>query len=163
CLDGRLKVPGLALIYTAIGLMGRLDRPGGSAALGPCFTGWAETYLLPGSGLACTAPELFAARCDLLDGDTPDVGRPSGGGVRRVCFAWDEGSAEHMREVINKGGLQQELVAVNTRGLYAALVAGVERFHASLGADPERAGVVYGRVGVFYATSKDQLLHGVMS
>jgi len=73
CLKNELQLPGLILLYTGIDSMAWLNRP----KLQPDvrrndFIYWVNRYLLPDSGLACEALDLYAARCALVHSYTSE-------------------------------------------------------------------------------------------
>lgn len=73
CLRSRLLLPGLLLLYAGIDIMAWLNRPKSHADVQRSdFVEWAEKYLLPGTKLACSAIDLYAARCSLLHSYTAE-------------------------------------------------------------------------------------------
>jgi len=71
CLYNKLIGPALTLIYTGIDTVGWLDS-NNPCATRDSFMGWTNRYLLSSNRLACTAIDLYAARCGLLHTFTPN-------------------------------------------------------------------------------------------
>jgi hypothetical protein len=59
---GRL-LPCLVLLYSAIDIVASLES---GKASGSAFMAWSDKYLLQGTSLACTASDLYGARCGIL-------------------------------------------------------------------------------------------------
>lgn len=79
----------LVLAYTTMERMAWLHRaPGHPEAMRSDFMAWAEVDLLPGSGLSCSALELYAARCEILHGGPPRMVRE--GVAARLAHTWDD-------------------------------------------------------------------------
>lgn len=66
------------------------------------FIAWAEKYLLPESGLDCTALELYAARCGALHTMSPESQLAREGKARRVLYAWGTHDAKKLELAAEK-------------------------------------------------------------
>ena len=65
CFREELFTESLVLLYAGIDALAWLALPSGDVN-GSDFVKWVNTYLLPDSGLQCTAEDIWAARCGLL-------------------------------------------------------------------------------------------------
>jgi len=63
CIANKFTLPALILMYSAIDTMAWLNRDEEHEDVTRSdFILWVETFLLPDSGLSCTAIDLYAAR-----------------------------------------------------------------------------------------------------
>jgi hypothetical protein len=75
-LEENLWEPALILIYSGIDAMAWLDRPADQDDVHSSdFISWVNAYLLPGSGLQCSAEDLYGARCGMLHSHTGESKR----------------------------------------------------------------------------------------
>jgi hypothetical protein len=73
CFQERLITPTLALLYSGIDTMAWLGVPDNREDVtGNDFTRWADHYLLPDSGLACTSLDLYSSRCGIVHSMTAE-------------------------------------------------------------------------------------------
>jgi len=151
CLKSRLKLPGLLLLYAGIDIMAWLNRPESHIDVQrSVFIGWADKYLLPGTGLACSAIDLYAARCSLLHSYTADSRLSREGRAKQIFYTWGTVCAEDLQERIDNVETLSA-VAVHVEHLFHAFRIGVGRFKQSLSNDPEKANLVYERAGKFFS------------
>jgi hypothetical protein len=148
--ESQLRVPALLLLYAGIDMMASLDRPESSLEVKSSdYVKWAETYLLPGTHLECTAEDLYAARCGLLHTYMAESRRSREGKARQIWYAWGDASAEELQARIDRADAPPA-VAVHVDDLSSAFRLGVERFKQSILDDSERADLVYDRAGKFF-------------
>src|SRR2546430_3498723 len=95
CLQNSLSAPALILLYSGIDTAGWLDSDQ-QYATRSSFISWVDKYLLRAKKLACTALDLYAARCGLVHIFTPDSHLSARGDARRICYAWGRGRAEDL-------------------------------------------------------------------
>jgi hypothetical protein len=89
CAAHGLHDAALVLVYATIERMAWLHRaPGHPEAMRSDFMAWVEVDLLPGSGLTCSALELYAARCEILHGGPPRMVRE--GVAARLAHTWED-------------------------------------------------------------------------
>ncbi len=151
CLKTRLATPGLLLLYAGIDIMAWLNRPESHPDVRRSdFIGWADKYLLPGTGLACSAIDLYAARCSLLHSYTAESRLTREGDAKQIFYAWGVGRAEDLQGLIDYVGTHSA-VAVHIEHLFDAFRLGVERFKEALSNDPDQANLVYKRADKFFS------------
>src|SRR5207247_2169862 len=87
CLENRLAIPALMMIYAGIDGMAFVslaeDRPDVHAR---DFKEWTNAYLLPDSNLPCSAEDLYAARCGLVHSQQVDSRLAREGKARHLWY-----------------------------------------------------------------------------
>src|SRR5437773_3688345 len=87
CLDHHFAIPALMLIYSGIDGMAYVSLPDNRPDVQrPDFEAWTTTYLLPDSGLPCTAVDLYAARCGLVHSQNVDSRLARQGSARHLWY-----------------------------------------------------------------------------
>lgn len=124
----------LTILYSAIDTMAWLDSPEDWAS-GANFQSWVTQYLLPGSRLRCTAPDLWAARCGVVHTRTARSGGSVGGRAREI---WYYGKARSRRVIARAASGRDDVVGVRLVTLVAALSRAVVRYDADLRRAPQR-------------------------
>lgn len=143
CQQADLILPALCLMFVAVDTLGSLIRPPNKPAQGrKDFVGWIDRFLIPGSGLPCSALELYGARCGLLHGYSASSTLATGRKVRKLCWAWGATTAEEMQALADGSGEAGRLLAVHAGQLLDAFLVGKRRFHGALAADPALAALV---------------------
>jgi hypothetical protein len=156
CLKGRRILPGLLLVYAGIDIMAWLNRPECHEDVkSDDFIEWADKYLLPGAGFACSASDLYAARCGLIHSYIAESRRSRRGQAKMIFYAWGTACAEDLQTAISHSNIPPA-VAVRVENLFDAFCTGVERFKQSLTDDPKRANLVYQRAGKFFSPIDQQ-------
>jgi hypothetical protein len=150
CLEKTLTAPALILLYSGIDTTGWLDSPDRDATR-DSFLKWVENYLLKAKPLACTALELYAARCGLLHTMTSDSHLSFSGKARRTCYAWGTASAQNMQRTIDLTGKSAEYVAVHVNELFEGWRLGLVAFSNELDTDPTRRVRVQTKAGQFFS------------
>ena len=150
CIQKRLIQPALILIYSGIDTAGWLgsDKPNASRTT---FIDWVERYLLKAKPLACTAVDLYAARCGLLHTFTPDSKLSSEGEARRICYAWGTATAEDLQRATASMNATDRYVAVHVEGLYEGWRLGLRLFTEEIGKGAVRKSRVYAKADRFFS------------
>ena len=117
CIDQKLLMPSLILIYTLIDTLAwaSSDKKAGVRSR---FEAWVTTWL--GSSLHCTATELYAARCGILHTLTSKADLTAGGKVREIAYAWGTAKSEDLQATIDHLG-NVKVVAVHVGVLFQAV------------------------------------------
>ena len=112
------------------------------------FIRWVNEFMLPGSGLACTAEELYSSRCNLIHSYAPEWGT----GVnrreretRKINYAWSKGSGAVLESHVSKQPEKDKTVLVYTDELVNSLKMAIERFSSSLSFNRALSELVYER------------------
>ena len=94
---GRLT-PTLLLIYTSIDVFASMTRPVDQIDThGGIFKDWVNKFMLPDSGLPCTAADIWSARCGLLHTLTAESRNSRAGKARMINYVGDTSSPEEMQ------------------------------------------------------------------
>lgn len=160
CIQNKLILPGLILIYSTIDTLGWLDASNPKASVQKRFTTWVNTYLLPMGNIKCTSLELYAARCGLVHTYTPDSDLFGQGKVRRISYAWGNAKVDDLNKAIKAVNSKTD-VAVHVSELYNALDSAVRRFLDDLDKEPARARRVYERASHFFDPLPKELVQDV--
>jgi hypothetical protein len=126
--ENNLISPTLVLIYSTIDAAAWLDVRGDRDVKARDFITWVNSYLLPNSGLACTAEELYGARCGLLHSMTGESRLSRQRGVRFISYAHGDQSAEAFNKAAAATGHSGSTTCVHLDALQRALVNGVSTF-----------------------------------
>jgi hypothetical protein len=149
-LQSQLRLPAMLVLYAGIDIMASLDRPESSLEVKRSdFVNWADKYLLPGTQLACSAGDLYAARCGLLHAYIAESRLSLEEKARQIWYAWGDASAEDLQAIIDVADVPTA-VAVHVDDLSAAFRLGIERFKRAALDDPERTNRVYDRAFNFF-------------
>jgi len=145
--ESRLRLPAMLVLYAGIDIMASLDRPESSLeAKRSDFIKWTDRYVLPGAHLACSAEDLYAARCGLLHTYMAESRLSREGKARQIWYAWGDARPEDLQAIIDRADVPPA-AAVHFDDLSAAFGLGIERFKQSILDHAEKAHLVYERAG----------------
>jgi hypothetical protein len=144
-----VNLPGLILFYSAIDIMAWLSRDQhDSDVTRNDFIRWVNEFMLSGTGLACTAEELYSARCNIIHSYAPEWGT----GVNRreretkkIIYVWGKARTEVIESHVNKQPEKDKTVFVYTDQLVSSLKMAIERFSVSLSFNRALSELVYER------------------
>jgi len=91
------------------------------------FLDWVERYLLPNSGLPCTALELYSARCGVVHTQSPEARATRGGTARKIFYSWGSCRPDTLQAYINIAD-PGAAVAVEIELVVKAFELAVDRF-----------------------------------
>ena len=149
CFKDNINLTGLILFYSTIDIMAWLSRDQvESDATRNDFIRWVNEFVLPGSGLACTAEELFSARCNVIHSYVPEWGT----GInrrereaRKIIYAWGKGRGEANESHVSKQMEKDKTVLVYSDELVNSFKMAIERFNSSLSFNRALSELVYER------------------
>lgn len=150
CLEKRLMMPALALIYSGIDVLGWLASSVEYASR-PSFLDWVENYLLKAVPLNRTALDLWGARCGILHTLTGKAKPMPGEQPRQICYAYSTAEIQKIQRSIDLGKMGHKYVAIHLDDLWEAWRIGVVRFMEEMGKDPEMKSRVLKKAGKFYS------------
>ncbi|MGD0775521.1 MAG: hypothetical protein ABSC05_22120 [Candidatus Solibacter sp.] len=105
CFEKRLIAPTLALLYSGIDTMAWLGLPDDRQDVtGEDFVQWTDRYLLPDSGISCTALDLYSSRCGIVHSMTGESRAIRRGVAQRVFYAWGNHRAEDLQQILDRIG-----------------------------------------------------------
>jgi hypothetical protein len=102
-IQAEMYLPALILIYAGIDTAGWLASTNPSEGVRSRFCRWVEHWLLPAKPLACTAFDLYGARCGILHTFTSDSDLSREGKARRICYVFGKSTV---------AGLDRKLASV---------------------------------------------------
>lgn len=156
CFAQRRFLPGLILVYSAMDILASLDRPPHKREAGrQGFIDWVNTYLLPGSKLACSAEDLYGARCGLLHTYSAESQHTHEGKARQVFYGWGTAKVEELKAATEITSFKDRAVTVHVDDLLVALKSGFQKLMHEVVSDPvrgervkQRAAKIFGPVPV---------------
>jgi hypothetical protein len=163
CMQTRLHLPTLTLLYSAIDIAAWLTNDDPSAKVGKRFMAWVDQYLLPSGSFHCNAADLYAARCGIVHTLTPDSDMSVAGKARLVAYTWGNRSADDLQQLVTRSKLGGKYVVVCIEDLYGGWKAGVQRLVDELDKDPGRAARVYTRAAKFFDQDSTETLDGLIT
>ena len=131
----RLHLQLMVIFYSAIDTMGWLATEDEWAS-GESFRNWLDAYLLPRSGLTCTAEDLWGARNALLHTGTAESRHTRSGAAREIWYHSNEAAGTRLKEIV---AAHPNVIAVNLTDLIAAFAPAMEAFTVHINADPALA------------------------
>jgi hypothetical protein len=156
CWESRLYGPVLVLMYSTIDAVAWLSCPLGQPEVKRSdFVGWVDRYLIPDSGLQCTATELYAARCGVLHSLTPDSGISRKGDARQIYYAVGPDRARVLQYAIDNSS--EPIVAVQLDLLLRASRHAFTRFFESAATDEDLTRRIESRRSRIFATYTDSI------
>jgi hypothetical protein len=133
CIEQRLQLPALILIYVGIDIAGWLASRT-NRGVRTSFTAFVEKYMLPGSLLAASPLDLYAARCAVLHTYTAESDLSAHGKARTIGYACGKTNAQDLQTSFARSG-RTDMVAVHISDLFAAFRQGVDQLTADVSAD----------------------------
>ncbi len=122
CLEKKLIIPGLLLIYFGIDSMVWLSLPKQSKKLTrTAYINWVNEYMKPENTLQCTGEELYNARCTIMTSIVPETGNKT-----NLFYAWGNQDKEALQKILD--GKEIPAKAIHITELFAALDNGIQRF-----------------------------------
>jgi hypothetical protein len=127
CFEKGLVAPTLALLFSGIDTMAWLGLPDDQEDVTRDeFIRWADRYLLPESGILCTALDLYSARCGILHSMTAESRAIRTGNAKRVFYAWGTHRFEDLQQILNRIG--EPIVALQVDALIKAFRIAIDKF-----------------------------------
>jgi hypothetical protein len=124
CLRQECLVSGVALIFSGIDSLAALTRPiDATNTSRSVFIEWVEQFLLPESGLACSAIDFYAARCGVLHTHSADSDLQRQGSARPLIYEWQQGPRADAQVSLPPGA-----IVIEVERLHTAFKVAVDRF-----------------------------------
>lgn len=138
CLELALDVPMIVLVYTSMDALAWARYGEKISGVRERFIALCDNYILPGSGVSCTALELYAARCSVLHTLGWESDLSSSGKARSIFYSFGAANpslAQAALEVVNPG----KFVSVRPEGLLLAVKEALVKIDALAPKDEELA------------------------
>jgi hypothetical protein len=146
CLNAKKHLPTLILIFSTIDVLAWLNRPNANPDVtGKDFISWVDQFMLPGSGLHCSATDLYSARCGIVHSYQAESKLTREGKAKQLWYAWGKADATRLMTRINQTHLDKIAIAVQVELLFDALKKGFAGFLKALEPNPTHATLVYER------------------
>jgi hypothetical protein len=130
-------MPCLVLLYSGIDIVASLE-PSTGGGVRERFENWVDKYLLAGRSFACTATDLYGARCAVVHTFTPDSDLSSRGKARVVGYAFGPAEVRDLDDATAMAGHSQIQVNIHVRDLIHAFFNGFADYWAEVQADFKR-------------------------
>ncbi|GLR77252.1 hypothetical protein [Aliivibrio sifiae] len=122
CLDEKLLMPSLSLIYTSIDSLAWITY--GDLPVRERYEKWINNYMYRDHHLGATASDLYAARCAILHTLTPDSSLSDNNKARVVMYAWGDSDVNSLKKGIERFS-EKEYAALHVDELFSLLKQGV--------------------------------------
>ena len=135
CFKQNDKLSCLILLYSVIDIMSWLSRdPHEAETTKTDFIRWVEEFILPGSGLKCTAEELYSARRSIIHTYIPEWGTSTNVKVdtNKINYIWAKAGKSALENRIKGSSRKPATTVVNIDDLINALKNAIQRFDDSL-------------------------------
>ena len=133
CMRHECLVSGVALIFSGIDSLAALTRPvdvGNTSR--SVFIAWIERFLLPESGMTCSALDLYAARCGVLHAHSAESELQRKGTARPLVYEWRQGPPAD-----TKVALPPDAIIIEVETFHKAFRVAVNRFLVAADTEPE--------------------------
>jgi len=102
CLNAKLQIPSLILLYSGIGIMGWLNHPVSRDHRSKIdFVRWIDDYLLPNENIRCKAIDLYAARCAIIHSYSFSSRLSEEGKAKEIYYAWEKANVRSLQNDID--------------------------------------------------------------
>jgi hypothetical protein len=137
CIENRLYLPSLILIYSGIDMASWLDDNNTNSKVKDLFIQWVEKYIFTSKHFDCTAIDLYSARCGIVHRFNPDSRLSETGNARLVAYS----SGEHtniLKDTIKEQNKTNKYVSVHIEDLFEGFVIGLKKFLTEVNQDQNR-------------------------
>ena len=134
CFKGKANLSGLILLYSVIDIMAWLSRDRHDAdSTKNDFIRWVNEFLLPGSNIACTAEDLYSARCSLIHSYAPEWGTSMNhqNETKKIYYVWGKARKEQFEGNVSISTEKDASIVLHLDDLVSALKIAVQRFNES--------------------------------
>jgi hypothetical protein len=144
-LDNGLLTQALTILYAALDALSWLNVATNTMNTTRAhFIDWVDAYFLPGSGLPCSADDIYSARCGILHSRLAGSVRAAAErGARDINYR--TGPDEVHSTTRWRSSAEGSLIEVGPNDLLQAFINAVDRFAAEVNGDDERRRSVQGR------------------
>lgn len=126
CRDRGLDIPMLALVYTSLDTLAWVVHGHEMNEVKRRFVAVCENYVLPDSSIACTALELYAARCSILHSLGWESELSKAGKARAVFYSFGTDNPKVTQEAFDHSN-PGKFIAVHADELLRAVRTAVAR------------------------------------
>lgn len=153
CLNAKLQISSLILLYSGIDIMAWLNRPVSEEfATRDDFIKWIDDYLLPNPNIKCEAIDLYAARCAIIHSYSFSSRLSAEGKAKEIYYAWGEANVKSLQNDIDSRS-KKSVTAIHINDFLEAFKEGVEKFKLSIKSDKEKEKIVCDRANKYFFAS----------
>jgi hypothetical protein len=157
CREHTFYQSSLILIYSGIDTMAWLSLPESKLDVNKFyFEKWVNKYLLPNSGLLCSATELYGARCGLVHSHTSEskLYREGEGEVRKIYYAYyRKGTVGGLQKTLEETG-ESSVVPVQIEMLQTSFMSAISGYGIYLANHPKEREIAVKRADKFLVKKK---------
>jgi hypothetical protein len=147
CIDKKLIMPALMLLYSGIDVVGALERKPNTGTKAN-FIRWVDSYMLKAYPIGCSGLELYGARCGILHTMAAESDLSRSGKAREITYAWGDATVEHLKKagkIIN----HPNILAVHVNDLLKAFKSGLAIYFDEINKDGVRSSLVIKNAGIW--------------
>ena len=127
CMNNKLHLPALILIYSCIDFAASLCRPVQNEEVNSTdFIAWVGRYMDCEVQLDVKAVDLYAARCGILHTNSANSRLWKNNKANRIFYTWGDRTPHSANDLIKRLGKPERFVS--TSCLFEALISGIEKF-----------------------------------
>jgi hypothetical protein len=126
-LSMKMTVSALVLLYSAIDIAAGLASENTDISGKKRFVKWVNRYMAPHISLACSAHDLYGARCGMVHSFAAESSLSRKGEAKQILYAYGESDAAKLREMITLAQIDYCLV-VHSDDLFKAVRGGIQAF-----------------------------------
>jgi len=150
CLNAKLQISSLVLLYSGIDIMAWLNRPGlKEKASRKDFIRWIDNYLLPNPNIKCRAIDLYAARCAIVHSYSFSSVLSKDGEAKEIYYSWGKANIKSLQNDIDRR-LKKNVAAIHVNDFLEAFKEGIEKFKLSIKNDKEKEKIVCDRANKYF-------------
>lgn len=152
CIQVKLQVPTLILIYSSIDIMGYLNMPFAKQN-NSCedFCQWADSYFIPNlSNKACNSLDLYSARCGLLHSMSHESNLTRKQAAKSILYAWGNYREGPLQQILKESNRTD--IVLHVDDMSSALRKGLQHFLRDITADDDKLTRVLSRAGKMFTS-----------
>jgi len=150
CLNAKLQIPSLILLYSGIGIMGWLNHPVSRDHRSKIdFIRWIDDYLLLNENIRYKAIDLYAARCAIIHSYSFSSRLSEEGKAKEIYYAWEKANVKSLQNDCDRR-YKEPPVAIHINDFLEAFKEGIEKFKLSIKNDKEKEKIVCGRAKKYF-------------
>ena len=150
CLNEKLQIPSLILLYSGIDIMGWLNHPVSMDHRSKDdFIRWVDDYLLPNKKIRCKAVDLYAARCGIIHSYSFASKLSIEGEAKEISYSWGPANVKSLQNDLDRR-YKKPAVAIHINDFLDEFKEGIEKFKLSIKSDKEKGKIVYSRARKYF-------------
>ncbi len=149
CIENKLRSPALILVYAGIDIFAALNRPEGKEeGTRKDFKDWCDKYILHKKQLACSANDLYAARCGVVHSYSSQSTLTRNKEALEIVYSWGKQSPEPLQTILKSIDYPAHVIHIET--LVELFKSGVHEFLEDVGNSDTHVKLVVGRAATLF-------------